>query len=292
MVANILSLFLKYACKCLILIAFLLLKLATRLSSIVSDLTRAAMRISGPKSTMDQTRGFYMVPAQPAYSVHAVNWRLITGVAVLIIISNLSTYFLSDRGRGDTLITEVTEVAEESLYLIEKASYHITDLDAFEFKVRRVSQQLDIPPEWLMAVMYMESKFDPGIQNLRGSGATGLIQFMVPAVKDLNDRLGTQYYMSDIRHMPAHVQLDLVREYLMTVRERYGDYRSLTDLYLGILYPRAIGQDFCYALFAKPTRKYKLNIGLDENHDGVVTVSDIDRRLKRMFPTAYMVAKR
>jgi len=237
---------------------------------------------------MDQARGFYMVPAQPAYSVHAFNWRLITGVAVLIAITNLSTYFLADRERGTTLMTEVAEVAEESLYLIEKASYHVTDLDAFEFKVRRVSQQLDIPPEWLMAVMYMESKFDPSIQNLRGSGATGLIQFMVPAVKDLNDRLGTEYYMSDIRRMPAHVQLDLVREYLLTVRERYGNYRSLTDLYLGILYPRAIGQDMCYALFAQPSQKYKLNIGLDENKDGVVSVSDIDRRLKRMFPTAYM----
>lgn len=292
MVAKILGLFPRYACKCLILIAFLLLKLANWLQTIVSDLTRAAMRILGPKPSMDQTRGFYMVPAQPAYAVHSINWRLITGVAILIAISNLSTYFLADRERGSTLITEVAEAAEESLYLIEKASYHVTDLDAFEFKVRRVSQQLDIPPEWLMAVMYMESKFDPSIQNLRGSGATGLIQFMVPAVKDLNDRLGTEYYMSDIRRMPAHVQLDLVREYLLTVRERYGDYHSLTDLYLGILYPRAIGQEFCYALFAQPSRKYKLNIGLDENRDGVVSVSDIDRRLKRMFPTAYMTVKR
>ena len=290
MLAKILGLFGRYACKILILMAFLLMELVKLLQTTANRIKQAAMRISSPKSTTDQARGFYVVPSQPAYLVHQTNWRLITGVAILMIVTNVSTYLLSERSpkTGHTLIEEVQE---ESLYLLEKASYHVTDLNAFEFKVRHVSQQLDIPPEWLMAVMYLESKFDPSIKNLRGSGATGLIQFMVPTVRELNDRLGTEYYMSDIQRMPAHVQLDLVREYLQTVRERYGEFDSLTDLYLGILYPRAISQDFCYALFAKPTKQYDMNRGLDENRDGVVTVSDIDRRMKRMFPTAYLIDK-
>jgi hypothetical protein len=250
---------------------------------------QATMRISGPKYTMDQTRGFYLVSSRPAYQVSDINWRLLTGVVVLMVVTNLSTYLLSERSSsGHTLIADVKE---ESLYLMEKANYHITDVNAFEFKVRHISQSLDIPPEWLMSVMYLESKFDPSIQNLRGSGATGLIQFMVPTVQELNARLGTKYYMSDIRRMPAHVQLDLVKEYLQTVRERYGEFDSLRDLYLAILYPRAVGQDLCYGLFAQPSKQYKMNIGLDDNRDGVVTVRDIDQRMKRMFPTAYLATK-
>jgi len=246
------------------------------------------MRTAGPNHFSQPAQGFYMVHAQPQHQVSTVNWRLVSGVALLVAVTNLFTFFYSEQPESQEFIREVKR---ESLYLIEKAAHHISDVNTFAYKVRQVSLDLDVPPEWLMAVMYAESKFDPAIQNLRGSGATGLIQFMVPAVQDLNDRLGTKYYMSDIRRMPAHDQLDLVYEYLQTVRERYGEYRSLTDLYLGILYPKAIGQDFCYALYVRGSRAYRQNRGLDENKDGIVTVSDIDQRLKRIFPQAYMVSK-
>ncbi|MEM9985021.1 MAG: transglycosylase SLT domain-containing protein [Bacteroidota bacterium] len=230
----------------------------------------------------------YLVQQPRGGAVSAINWRMVTLVTLLVAGTNLLTFMASHQESSEALIQEVKN---ESLYLIEKAANYIRDVDGFESKVRAVANELDIPPEWLMAVMYMESKFDPSIQNLRGSGATGLIQFMVPAVKDLNARLGTKYYMSDIRKMSAEKQLHLVKEYLQTVRERYGEYRSLTDLYLGILYPKAMNQEYCYALFAHGTRSYKLNRGLDENRDGVVTNSDIDRRMQRMFPVAYKAKK-
>lgn len=97
--------------------------------------------------------------------------------------------------------------------------------------------------------------------------------------------------MSDIRNMSAVDQMDLVYAYLQNVRENYGEYNTLTDLYLAILYPRAIGKDYCYTLYAKPTQKYRMNSGLDENRDGRVTVSDIDRRMARLYPTAYQIEK-
>lgn len=175
----------------------------------------------------------------------------------------------------------------ESLYLLQEAEDHVEDLRAFEEKVREIAQRLNVAPEWLMAVMYIESKFDPSIQNLQGSGATGLIQFMAPTVKDLNQRLGTKYYMSDIQAMPAEQQLDLVYEYLRGVKEKKGEFRSLTDLYLGVLYPSAIGKGADHVLFAKPSRAYQQNRGLDHDKDGKITVGDIDRLLGRLFPSAH-----
>ena len=41
---------------------------------------------------------------------------------------------------------------------MEKASIYVDDPVLFDTKVRHVSEQLEIPPEWLMAVMYSESR--------------------------------------------------------------------------------------------------------------------------------------
>lgn len=170
----------------------------------------------------------------------------------------------------------------ESLYLLDKASLHIPQIERFEDKVRDVSGMLGVAPEWLMAVMYSESKFDPGVRNFKGSGATGLIQFMAGTAGEMNislERLG---------RMDAVQQLEYVYLYLQTVRDRYGDYSSLTDLYLAILYPKARGEEYCYTLYARPSKQYNQNSGLDENKDGRVSVSDIEKRMKRLYPTAYM----
>ena len=42
----------------------------------------------------------------------------------------------------------------DSLYLSSHAGIYITKIDSFETKVRLVSEKLNIPPEWLMSVMY------------------------------------------------------------------------------------------------------------------------------------------
>jgi len=179
----------------------------------------------------------------------------------------------------------------KELYLIKEASEFIKEREPFETGVKGLAHNLNIPAEWLMAVMYMESRFNPAIRNHKGSGAVGLIQFMVPTVKELNLRLGKKLYMEDIERMSAHEQLELVQGYLETVRERYGEFHSLTDLYLAILYPKAINRSMEYKLFSKPSKRYRQNSGLDGNRDGIVSVQDIDNRMKRMFPTAYHTRK-
>ncbi|MEL6589536.1 MAG: transglycosylase SLT domain-containing protein [Bacteroidota bacterium] len=215
--------------------------------------------------------------------------RNVSIVLLLILGSNLLTHRLF---RSDAESRPFAFVAERSpkertlkrsneLYLLDKAAEHIEDLSAFEAKVRELSEMLNIPPEWLMAVMYAESAFDPGVANHQGSGAVGLIQFMPATAESM------AVSPERLKRMNAVQQLEYVYLYLQQIRERYGEFESLTDLYLSILYPKARKQDYCYTLYAKPTIAYRQNSVLDEDQDGRVTITDIDRRMKRLFPTAY-----
>lgn len=154
----------------------------------------------------------------------------------------------------------------------------------FREELVAMGTRLNIHPSWVLAVMYHESRLNPRAVNLRGSGATGLIQFMGPALKDINARLGSRYYLADVRAMSAVEQLPLVEEYFQMVKERYGPISTFTDTYLAVLFPKAIGEPHGHVLFSRPGLRYRQNSGLDHDRDGHVTVGDIDRRLRRMFP--------
>jgi len=284
-ISKIISLFVVHICNLVILLAFLLLQLVIKC---VTPLIVVCMRIFGPKTSYDRNSGFYLVRHKPTKPV--ISKKGIGFVVAVIALSNFFTYSFTKKD-DHTAESGFLGTSAPSLYLIDEASIHIPDVFAFEEKVKSVALELDIPAEWLMSVMYSESKFNPAAVNHKGSGATGLIQFMVPTVKDLNRKLGTNLYMSDIRNMAAVDQMDLVYAYLQNVRDNYGEFNTLTDLYLAILYPRAVGKDYCYTLYAKPSQKYRMNSGLDENRDGRVTVSDIDRRMARLYPTAYQIEK-
>lgn len=167
------------------------------------------------------------------------------------------------------------------LYLIEHAKPYITDIKGFTKEVKRISKGLKVPSSWLMAVMYAESKFDPAIKNLQGSGAVGLIQFSPQSA----ERLGTS--PQALRQMHVFQQLDYVEQYFHLMRREGGDFQNLTDMYLALVYPPARTAEKCGTLFQKPSRKYHQHFVLDENKDGAITCYDIDIRLQRLFPEAY-----
>lgn len=199
------------------------------------------------------------------------------GLLALVLASNLFTYLYS---------AKVSDPRKENrLYLMELASKYVYSPEMFEKKVRSVSRQLHIAPEWLMAVMHSESGFDGSSHNRQGSGATGLIQFMPATAKTLN--ITTE----KLRNMNHQQQLEYVGHYLQEKRQKYGDFESLTDVYLAILYPVALQEEYCYTMYADPSVAYKQNKGLDQDKDGKVTVQDIDQYLKHRYPTAYMASK-
>jgi hypothetical protein len=133
----------------------------------------------------------------------------------------------------------------------------------FRRRVREICAALGCDPNHLMAVMAFESgeTFSPSIRN-RLSGATGLIQFMPKTAQ----RLGTT--TDALAAMPAEQQLDYVSRYFSRYRGRLG---TLEDVYMAVLWPRAVGAPNDTILFAKPSKAYEQNKGLDLNGDGLVT---------------------
>ncbi|KAB0489686.1 hypothetical protein SAMN05216558_1316 [Pseudomonas vancouverensis] len=138
---------------------------------------------------------------------------------------------------------------------------------AFRVKVREISGNLSIDPNWLMAVMGFETgyTFSPAARN-PGSTATGLIQFVESTARSL----GTS--TAQLARMTAVRQLDYVEGYY---RPYNGRIRNLGDAYLAVLWPSAVGRPDSYVMWERDSgpyqREYAANSGLDVNHDGVIT---------------------
>lgn len=144
---------------------------------------------------------------------------------------------------------------------------------AFKRKVIEISAELGIDPNFLMAAMAFESMrtFSPSIQN-PSSKATGLIQFKPSTAK----ALGTS--IDALKRMTPLAQLDYVRLYFLPYR---GKLKDLSDLYMAILWPRAVAKPASYVLFQQGSAQYRQNRGLDVNTDGVVTKIEAASRVQQ-----------
>jgi hypothetical protein len=136
----------------------------------------------------------------------------------------------------------------------------------FKERVIWVADNLGCDVNHLMACMAWESgeTFRADIKNAAGSGATGLIQFMPSTARGL----GTT--TAKLSAMSAEDQLRYVYEYF---RPYVGKLNNLGDLYMAILWPKAVGKPDHFVLFdrSKTPTAFRQNAGLDVNHDGLVT---------------------
>jgi hypothetical protein len=136
----------------------------------------------------------------------------------------------------------------------------------FRTKVVQIADRLQVDPNHLMAAMAFETAetFSPSIPNQAGSGAVGLIQFTTPAAQCLRTTTAA------LGKMTALQQLDYVERYF---KECAGSRKpaTLEDLYMAILWPRAVGEPDDYILWQAPDIRYNQNRGLDRNGDGTVT---------------------
>lgn len=138
-----------------------------------------------------------------------------------------------------------------------------------EFRERlfEVAAALGVYPDYLMACIAFETAetFRPDIRNAAGSGAVGLIQFMPATARGL----GTS--TEALARMSAVEQLDWVRMYF---KPYAGRLKTLSDVYMAILWPRAVGKQEDYVLFMRPSIAYTQNAGLDRDRDGRITKAE------------------
>lgn len=145
----------------------------------------------------------------------------------------------------------------------------------FKERIWWIADELELNPDDLMACIAWESgeSFRAGIRNAAGSGATGLIQFMPSTAV----ALGTS--TSKLAAMTAEDQLNYVYKYF---RPFAGRLKNLGDIYMAILWPKAVGKADSYVLWdaAQMPTTFRQNSGLDINKDKKVTRAECLTKIK------------
>ena len=154
--------------------------------------------------------------------------------------------------------------------------------EKFMSGIADLSEKYNIPQNDILAMMDFETggTFDPAQKNLgpdgtpeTGSGATGLIQF----TPETAEGLGTS--TEDLSKMSRSEQLEYVDKHFETnLKGRLGDEGGdISDLYMSVLFPVAVGKPDDFVLFGKGAinekfeGRYEANKGLDANNDGSIT---------------------
>ena len=158
-----------------------------------------------------------------------------------------------------------------------------TNKSLFINKVILISQKLDIDPNWLMAVMNLETggTFSPSIQN-KTSGATGLIQFIPSTAKGLGTTTSALSKMSNVQ------QLDWVYKYLNNYKSKLLNY---IDLYLAVFFPIAMTKSDTYVIESDSLSASKIaaqNSGFDLNKNKKITIGEIKSVFLKKIPAEWI----
>lgn len=239
----------------------------------------AAEKLAG--ISMNSTGGFHVNSAEDAarvkkyyqYMNELKNGRysdaeitaIIMGIPATKGVPNINN--AEDAKKYSVIMRQLKVISPDTLshfnYNWTKDGTYVTQ--EFLDKVIEISNKLGVLPDDLMAVMAFESRFNP--QCVNSSGACGLIQFTNISIIQINNNNGTNYTSEDIYKMNALEQLDLV--YLHCKGQ--GNISTLSDLYMSIICPEAVGKEEDYVMYAIGTAAYEQNKGLDLNNDGKIT---------------------
>jgi len=161
----------------------------------------------------------------------------------------------------------------------------------FEQTMNSLCTKLEINPNWLMMVMWSESRLKAQAVNKQAGDSTnpavraanravGLIQFMPDTAKNLGTTTQKLYAMSAID------QLHFVYAYF---KPWTGKIHSYFDLYLITFFPIAVGKPDEYILETTKLAASKIakqNPFFDMNKDGKLTVGEIKRKMYESIPEA------
>lgn len=168
-----------------------------------------------------------------------------------------------------------------SLIFIDKIPANLrTD---FEKKLRAICVNLKIRnPNWLMAVMWAESRLNPSAKS-PNSSAVGLIQILEGSANEIG------YTTATIRQMNAVEQLIPVEKYIGLQVKRFGEPKDGYELYELIHYPAAFKKANDFVLYSKGSSAYNAN-KLDYNQDGDVTVFELKTFLEKQVNPYYDIS--
>ncbi len=156
------------------------------------------------------------------------------------------------------------------IFLEEK--YTGSDKVEFIAAVKDVSQKSNVQPDWLMALMYHESTFNPqAINQQTGFRCVGLFQFH------------SAYHNTDAILMMTSAQQV---EYWFV---KYGapfklKFKSFYDVCLANFYPAAMGKPDDYVF---PDEVYQVNKLFDTNLDGQITMAEYKAYLRKKYPSLF-----
>jgi len=140
-------------------------------------------------------------------------------------------------------------------------------------QINDISKRLKISPDNLKALIYSESGGNPHAVNPK-SAATGLIQFMPKTAQGLG------ITTAQLKTMTAEQQLPYVEKYLANTKRRAGfgsnEPLSAGQLYALVFMPSKAKQG---VMCAAGTKAYSWNKGLDKNHDGIISINELGKRI-------------
>lgn len=154
--------------------------------------------------------------------------------------------------------------------------------EEFVRKTKKIAVDLKLPwdgADTMMACMAFETggKFSPTVKNGAGAPYYGIIQFGEDAATDAGTTLPA------LLKMTAEQQLDYVYNFF---KPYTGKLKTISDIYMRILLPKAVGQPEDYVLFSEANTKskaYLQNKGLDANRDGLVTKAEASAKVAQKY---------
>lgn len=167
-----------------------------------------------------------------------------------------------------------------ALLFIERLDASIRS--AFETKVKDIASFLSVNPDWLMMVMYAESKLNPQAQNIQSGRliASGILQFTT----------ASGFNPAAVLRYSALQQLDFVKQYFLPYK---GRMKSYFDVYLVVFFPAAIGKPDNYILQTSGLSAgliAKQNPAVNINKDGQITLSEFKQYVKNTIPFSAQAA--
>lgn len=164
---------------------------------------------------------------------------------------------------------------------------HLVVVNQAEFldKVRKISANLEIDPNWLMIVMAGETGFtmSPSVRSgNKPDAAVGLIQFVGITATALGTTKDKLALMTNVQ------QLDYVEKYFI-LKGGKGKMKTLGDVYVVVFAPAWLGLPDSQIAYKSPSKAYTDNLSLDTAKKGNITIGDVKARVNKWIPKKKVV---